>query len=81
MQKVVVRKLKLESNHNEINYRNGVTESSSECAKFESSIQSEIKDGWKVINVSSSYDAAWHCNVIVFVPEKEDTQTEDEKEI
>ena len=81
MQKVLVRKLRLESNQNEINYRTGVTGPSKECANFESIIQSEINDGWKVINVSSSYNVSCHCNVIVFVLEKEDTEKEDKKEI
>lgn len=74
MQKVIVRKLKLESTQNDTNYYTGVISSSKECANFESSIQSEINDGWKVINVSLSYDVGWHCNIIVFVLEKEDNK-------
>lgn len=81
MQKVFVRKLRLESSQNERNYRTGVTGPSKECASLESCIQNEINDGWKVTNVSSSYDAGLHCNVIVFVLEKEDTEKEDKKEI
>lgn len=81
MQKVLVRKLKLESSQNETNYRTGATGPSKECANFESIIQSEINDGWKVINVSSSYDISCHCNVIVFVLEKKHTEKEDIIEI
>lgn len=81
MQKVLVRKLKLESSQNEKNIWTGVIEPSKECATLESRIQNEINDGWKVTNVSSSYDAGWRCNVIVFVLEKEDTKKEDKKEI
>ena len=81
MQKVLVRKLRLESSQNERNYRTGVTGPSKECASLESCIQNEINDGWKVTNVSSSYDAGLYCNVIVFVLEKEDTEKEDKKEI
>lgn len=81
MQKVLVRKLRLESIQDERNFRTGVIEPSKECASLESCIQNEIDDGWKVTNVSSSYDAGWHCNVIVFVLEKEDTEKEDKKEI
>ena len=81
MQKVLVRKLRLESSQNEKNLWASVIEPSRECATLESCIQNEINDGWKVTNVSSSYDAAWHCNVIVFVLEKEDIKKEDKKEI
>lgn len=81
MQKVIVRKLRLKSIENDTDFRTGVIISSKECATLENSIQNEINDGWKVTNVSSSYDAAWHCNVIVFVLEKEDIKKEDKKEI
>lgn len=81
MQKILVRKLRIESSQNDTNDYTGVISSSKECANFESCIQSEINDGWKVINISSSYDAGWHCVVIVFVLEKEDTKEEDKKEI
>ena len=81
MQKVIVRKLKLESSTNNRSYMTGKTGASDECAVFESIIQQEIDDGWKIVNVSTSYDVGWHCNVIVFVLEKEDTKKEDKKEI
>ena len=81
MQKVLVRKLKLESSKDDKNIWDSVVEPSRECADFERIIQSEIHDGWKVTNVSSSYDITWHCNVIVFVLEKEDIKKEDKKEI
>lgn len=70
MQKVIVRKLRLKSTENDTDFRTGVIISSKECATLENCIQNEINDGWKVTNVSSSYDAGWHCNVIVFVLEK-----------
>lgn len=69
-QKVIVRKLRLESSTNNRSYMTGKTGASDECASFESIIQQEIDDGWKIVDVSSSYDAGWHCNVIVFVLEK-----------
>lgn len=70
MQKVIVRKLKLQSSSNNINYMTSKTGPSEECAKFENIIQQEINDGWKVVSVSSSYDKGWDCNLVVFVLEK-----------
>ena len=70
MQKVIVRKLKLESSTNNRSYMTGKTGASDECAVFESIIQQEIDDGWKIVNVSTSYDVGWHCNIVVFVLEK-----------
>ena len=81
MQKVLVRKLRLESSKDDKYIWDSVVEPSKECANLERIIQKEINDGWKVTNVSSSYDASWHCNVIVFVLEKEDTEKENKKEI
>lgn len=81
MQKVIVRKLKLESSQNERNYMTGKTGPSGECAVFESIIQQEIDEGWKITSVNVSYDKGWYCNVIVFVLEKEDKVNEDKKEI
>ena len=72
MQKVVVRKLKLSGADNDYNFYSEKIEASPECAKIENDIQEEIDNGWKVVNVTSSYDGGWHCNVIVFVLEKED---------
>jgi len=72
MQKVVVRKLKLCGTDNGYSTYTGKTGASPECAKIENVIQNEIDNGWKVVNVTSSYDGGWHCNVIVFVLEKED---------
>lgn len=80
MQKIVIRKLRLKSTENDYNYMNNKTEPSSECAAFEKLIQQEIDDGWKVINVSSSYDDGWHCHVIVFVLEREVYVNEVKKE-
>ena len=48
----------------------GKTGPSEECAKFENMIKQEIDEGWKVVNVSSSYDKRWDCNLVVFVLEK-----------
>ena len=74
MQKVIVRKLKLDCSNNERNYKTGKIGAASDCASFESIIQQEIDDGWKVVSVSSSYDAGWHCNVVVFVLEKDEIE-------
>ena len=62
MQKVVIRKLQLTSSD--------VIRTESDCEPVERLIQQEIDNGWKVVNISSSYDVGWHCNVIVFVLEK-----------
>jgi hypothetical protein len=70
MQKVIVRKLKLETSTNNRNYMTGKTSAANDCASFESIIQQEIDDGWKIVNVSTSYDVSWHCNIVVFVLEK-----------
>lgn len=70
MQKVIVRKLKLQSSSNNLNYMTGKTGSSDECVVFEKSIQQEIDEGWKITSVNVSYDKAWNCNVVVFVLEK-----------
>lgn len=70
MQKVIVIKLKLQSSSNNINYMTGKIGPSEECAKLENIIQQEINDEWKVVNVSSSYDNVWNCNLVVFVLEK-----------
>ena len=74
MQKVIVRKLKLESSTNTRSHITGKIGPSDECVVFESIIQQEIDDGWKVVSVSSSYDAGWHCNVVVFVLEKDEIE-------
>ena len=71
MQKVIVRKLKLKSTENGYSYMNNKTEPSSECAAFEKLIQQEIDDGWKVSNISLSYDDGWHCHVVIFMLEKD----------
>lgn len=79
MQKVIVRKLKLESSTNHRSFMTGKTGPSDECVVFESIIQQEIVDGWKIVGVSSSYDAGWGCNVVVFVLEKNVMEEEDKK--
>ena len=70
MQKVIVRKLKLQSSSNNKNYMTGKTGPSEECAVFESIIQQELNEGWKITSVNISYDKGWNCNVVVFVLEK-----------
>ncbi len=78
MQKVVVRKIRVNSECNGHTYNSGCDKivASSECSEFEEVIQKEIDDGWKVTNVSSSYDQGWHCHLVVFVLEKNEYKEE-----
>lgn len=72
MQKVIVRKLHLESKFNDIDLYTHKASASSECKKFENIIQQEIDEGWKISSMNVSYDKGWGCHVAFFVLEKED---------
>lgn len=72
MQKVIVRKLSLQSKDNDIDFFAHKILASSECEKFENMIKQEIDEGWKINSVNASYDKGWGCHVVFFVLEKED---------
>lgn len=72
MQKVIVRKLLLESKYNGNNFYTNETSGLTECEKFENIIKQEIDEGWKITSVNVSYDNEWGCHVVFFVLEKED---------
>ena len=72
MQKVIVRKLSLQSKDNDIDFFAHKISASSECEKFENMIKQEIDEGWKISSVNVSYDKGWGCHVVFFVLDKDD---------